>query len=287
VLRASARAKINLGLEVLGRRADSYHEIATILQQIDLADELSLSESTDLTLTADADLGDTETNLVLRAARLLRESSGTNQGVAIHLRKAIPVAAGLGGGSADAAAALLALNDLWGLGQDRDALGAMARELGSDVPFFLDGGTQLATGRGDELAPLPTPSLSVVLVISREIVPDKTRRLYGMLRPDDWSDGRRVRGIAEAIRSGRSVPPPLPSGFQRAAFGLFPSLGATFDAIREAGGTPSLCGAGPAVLSLHTTDVEARLVARRLTTTGREVLVARTVSGRGDWTSAP
>ena len=150
-VRVTAPAKINLHLEVLGQRSDGFHELAMVMQSIDLADQLDCSNSADGLIQLSCDqpgLSCGSDNLVMRAAELLRQRSGFNElGAHLHLRKRIPIGAGLAGGSSDGAAALLALNTLWGLGHTEDSLRAMAAELGSDMPFCLAGGIQLCFGR--------------------------------------------------------------------------------------------------------------------------------------------
>jgi len=136
VLRASA--KVNLALEVLGKRADGYHEIATVLQAVDLFDRIAVETADSLSLhTDDPDLPTDEGNLVMRAARLLQKAAGIETGARIRLQKRIPVAAGLGGGSSDAAATLWGLSRLWKLRWPTARLQELAVELGMDVPFFL------------------------------------------------------------------------------------------------------------------------------------------------------
>lgn len=179
-------AKINLHLEVLGRRPDGYHEVRTLLQSIDLRDRvivqpapagrLELDIEPAATLVADDD------NLVLRAARRLWEVADRDPGARVRLVKRIPVGAGLGGGSADAAAALVLLDRLWSLGLDARQLADIAASLGSDVPFFLVGGMCLGVGRGDEIVPLPDLVTHTVVVIAPPVeVP--TREVYGRLEP--------------------------------------------------------------------------------------------------------
>ena len=169
-VRVTAPAKINLHLEVLGQRADGFHELAMVMQSIDLADQLDCVNSADGLIQLSCDqpgLSCDSDNLVMRAAELLRQRSGFNElGAHLHLRKRIPIGAGLAGGSSDGAAALLALNTLWGLGQSQDQLRAMAAELGSDMPFCLAGGLQLCFGRGEclESVPAEAESFGVVLV---------------------------------------------------------------------------------------------------------------------------
>ncbi|MGH2457975.1 MAG: 4-(cytidine 5'-diphospho)-2-C-methyl-D-erythritol kinase [Chloroflexota bacterium] len=278
-----APAKINLGLEVLGRRADGYHDLVTILQTIDLADRLTFTEADELTFeSSDGDLAADPSNLVLRAARLLREATGTRHGASIALEKNIPVAAGLGGGSSDAAATLVALDRLWNPGLAETARSGLARQLGADVAFFLHGGTRLATGLGDELEPLSGLDAFVVVVVVASSYPDKTRRLYRALRPEDWSDGQATLTLADDLRAGRPIHGRIfRSGFDRVARELFPELASVFSAVRRAGGIPSLCGAGPTVISLHPERDEARRVTSELRHAGFDAACYRTVPAAG------
>jgi len=154
---AHCPAKVNLVLRVLGRRSDGYHELDTVFQAVDLWDTLEIRAADGLRLTSDDPrLEVDEGNLVLRAARLLaeRHAGGPRHG-ALHLRKRIPVQAGLGGGSSDAAGALMLCNRFWSLGLGRKALEPLAGELGSDAPFFLTGGTASGRGRGERIEALP------------------------------------------------------------------------------------------------------------------------------------
>jgi 4-diphosphocytidyl-2-C-methyl-D-erythritol kinase len=177
-------AKVNLHLEVLGRRPDGYHELRTLLQSVDLYDELTVGASVHGTLRLDVvpagavDCG--PENLVLRAAREVWREMGTRPGAHITLEKRIPVGGGLGGGSANAAASLILLEAFWSAGLDRQALLRIAAGLGSDVPFFLEGGLALGVGRGEEIHPLADlGELGIVLV-----VPDlsiSTAEVYGRL----------------------------------------------------------------------------------------------------------
>jgi len=156
-LRVWCPAKINLVLRVLDRRADGYHELETVFQAVDLWDGLAIYPAAALGLECDdPGLPVDEGNLVLRAARLLRERHATGSpGGRLVLHKAIPVEAGLGGGSSDAAGALVLCNRHWELRLDRSELTTLAAELGADVPYFLTGGTALGRGRGDRVEPLP------------------------------------------------------------------------------------------------------------------------------------
>ncbi len=148
-------AKINLLLHVKGKRGDGYHDIITIMQAVDLFDELLIEKADTLeVICSSPDVPSDEKNLVYKAALKLREFANIDEGARINLKKNIPVSAGLGGGSSDAAAALTGLNSLWGLGLPCEKLLDIGREIGSDVPFFIGGPTAAGSGRGDELLQL-------------------------------------------------------------------------------------------------------------------------------------
>ncbi len=195
-------AKINLSLEVIGRRPDGYHELRTVFQTIDLCDwlEIDITDEPLISLTCDAPtLPCDERNLVVRAARELQAATGVRQGARLHLRKRIPVQAGLGGGSSNAAVTLLALQRLWGVALPTATCQRMAAALGADVPFFLTGGTALGLGRGDDISPLPEVSLPVIVVVNPGVaVPTGTvfRRLNAEL-----TDVETVRKLAACLPS--------------------------------------------------------------------------------------
>ncbi|MGI8477049.1 MAG: 4-(cytidine 5'-diphospho)-2-C-methyl-D-erythritol kinase [Thermomicrobiales bacterium] len=262
-----APAKLNLGLEVLGRRDDGYHEVSTILATVSLFDRLAFSPSADIRLTVeDAEL-DNDENLVVRAARLLRRRSGVRIGAAISLTKRIPAAAGLGGASSDAAAALLGLCMMWRLTPSREALAELALELGSDVPFFLRGGVAHAGGRGERLSPLPRlRSAGFVILGPSIVIPGKTATLYGLLEPSDFSTGAQIQESAALLADGNpSAPLNLANAFQRPLLDLRPDLR---ESIRDMTGTPplpfALSGAGPAHFVMTKDARQASAAAHRL-----------------------
>jgi 4-diphosphocytidyl-2-C-methyl-D-erythritol kinase len=222
----SAPAKINLHLEVLGLRPDGFHELAMVMQTIDLADTLRFTATADARVSLVCDrpeLPTDGTNLVVRAGELLRARSGLAElGARITLQKRIPVGAGLAGGSSDAAAALVGLNALWGLGFSAHQLLGLAAELGSDVPFCLAGGTQLCFGRGEVLEALAIPAerLPAVLLIKHPAASVSTPWAYGRcrdlradfyLRQESEFAQRRaaLRGgaLLAALRGGQPWPP--------------------------------------------------------------------------------
>jgi 4-diphosphocytidyl-2-C-methyl-D-erythritol kinase len=181
-------AKINLHLEVLGLRPDGFHELAMVMQTIDLADTLTLAPTADGRISLSCDEPSLPTdggNLIVRAAELLKARSGYSElGAAIQLHKRIPIGAGLAGGSSNGAAALLGLNALWGLGMSRESLHELAAELGSDMPFCLEGGSQLCFGRGERLEALATTAstLPAVLLIKHPEASVSTPWAYGRCR---------------------------------------------------------------------------------------------------------
>ena len=164
-----APAKINWTLEVLGLRDDGYHEVRTVMQTIDICDEVVLERSAALTLSVEGDHAATDEDHTLLAARLLGKELGRELPASIHIRKRIPVSAGLGGGSSDAAAVLRGLDALYDLDAGMERLGSVAAGIGSDVGFFLHGGTALGEGRGERILPLPDAPEAWLVVLTPPI----------------------------------------------------------------------------------------------------------------------
>ena len=185
-LELAAFAKINLALDVLGKRDDGYHEVRMIMQSVDLADRIVLEEQAEqITLATDRGLlPDDQGNLAWRAADMLRQQYCPGCGVHITLEKRIPLAAGLAGGSADAAAVFNGLNQLWRLGLDQKELSCLAAKLGSDIPFCLRGGTMLATGRGEVLEPLE-PLVPCWAVLAKPSAAAPTAWVYSRYRAEN------------------------------------------------------------------------------------------------------
>ncbi|WP_071458806.1 4-(cytidine 5'-diphospho)-2-C-methyl-D-erythritol kinase [Bacillus massilinigeriensis] len=182
-LSVKAPAKINLSLDVLYKRPDGYHEVEMVMTTIDLADrvELALLESNKVQINSENRyVPDDQRNLAFQAAMLLKERFGVKMGVSITIDKIIPVAAGLAGGSSDAAATLRGLNKLWNLGLSMDELAELGAELGSDVSFCVYGGTALATGRGEKIEHLPSPPTCWV-VLAKPFIGVSTAEIYRRL----------------------------------------------------------------------------------------------------------
>lgn len=182
-----APAKINLTLDVLAKRPDGYHEVEMVMTTVDLADrvDLTLREDGQITLDCSASfVPDDIRNHAYKAAVLLKERYQVSQGVHLYIDKQIPVAAGLAGGSSDAAATLRGLNQLWGLQLSQDQLAELGAEIGSDVPFCVYGGTALAKGRGEQIVHLGTPAACWV-ILAKPPVGVSTADVYGQLRVDE------------------------------------------------------------------------------------------------------
>ena len=260
VVTETAYAKLNLTLEVLRERGDGYHEIASLMQTIDICDRLKISESDRLEVTCSDDSLSGSVNLAHAAALRLSESVGVNLGARIEITKRIPIAAGLGGGSSDAAAALRGLNRLWELGMTPQELMEVGSQVGSDVPFLVRGGTALVTGRGDEVTESPDANLArlVVAVPSREF-PDsqerrvsKTAEVYQALSPNLFTNGSLSRRLAARVRTGGDCHPGFMFNvFQRLAPHIFPNWAAVYDGLAGLGARDIfLTGTGPAMFTL-------------------------------------
>ena len=265
-----APAKINLHLEVLGLRPDGFHELAMVMQSIELADTLRLRPTADarIGLRCDrADLPTDGTNLIVRAGELLRARSGFSElGAEIVLEKRIPIGAGLAGGSSNGAAALVGLNALWGLGFDAEALQVMAAELGSDMPFCLDGGTQLCFGRGERLEPveLAEPLGLAVLLIKHPEVSVSTPWAYGRCKAmrgdfylqgeDDFAQRRqalRQGALLQALHQ-RAALPALRNDLQAVVEPEVESVRQGLALLRQAEGAlaVAMSGSGPSLFAL-------------------------------------
>ncbi|MGH7368283.1 MAG: 4-(cytidine 5'-diphospho)-2-C-methyl-D-erythritol kinase [Candidatus Rokuibacteriota bacterium] len=280
VLRTSA--KVNLALEVLGKRGDGYHEIATVLQAVDLCDRLVVEAADTLSLqTDDPDLPTDDGNLVMRAARLLQMAAGIEAGARIRLTKRIPVAAGLGGGSSDAAATLWGLSRLWALGWPKGRLQELAGEVGMDVPFFLGAGRAVATGRGERLAALPGGGgYALVLVNPRLAL--STREVYGRV-PAGWrAEPTGTERVIEALRTrnvGR-VATALTNNLESVVEPVLPVIGRMKAALLAAGALGAIMsGSGPTVFGMARSLDHARQIRTRVSRAGWACWAVRTNSG--------
>ena len=280
MLSLTAPAKVNLALEVLGRRPDGYHEIRSLIQTIELADTLSFEEGERLLVNYEPPW-EPEGDLVLRSAAKLWEVAGEGRGAVIRVQKRVPVAFGLGGGSSDAAATLLGLNRLWSLGMSREELLPLASEIGSDVAFFLYGGTALVEGRGEKVMSLPSIKTHwlVLLCPSLPIMESKTAHLYQRLTASLFTSGKRSERLARQLRDGAELTSTsLFNVFESVVWEAFPGLERYKQHLLEAGAeTVHLAGSGPALFSWEAEAGTAARIQSFLQARGLEAYLARTI----------
>jgi 4-diphosphocytidyl-2-C-methyl-D-erythritol kinase len=270
--RFASPAKINLGLRILGKRPDGYHAIETILQMLDLCDWLSFraNDLGTIALTCSPPtLPTDERNLIMRAARSLQQAKHVSQGIAITVEKRIPIAAGLGGGSSNAATALLALNRVWGLHCPMPALHHLAVQLGSDVPFFLNGPTALVAGRGEVLSSIPSPPpLTGVLVNPGFGI--SAGWAYGQFGGRSLATDRTMAIILRALQDQdlSLLADAIVNDLEPGVAAAYPAIGEMQAALRAVGAVATfLSGSGPTVCGVfsHATGVQqaiARLARR-------------------------
>lgn len=250
-----APAKINLMLDVLHKRPDGYHEVEMIMTMVDLADRLEMSALPRDTIIISSQAGYIpldEKNLAFQAAKLIKERYNVRSGVYIHLDKKIPVAAGLAGGSSDAAATLRGLNRLWELGIPEEELKELGAELGSDVPFCVTGGTALATGRGEVLTPLVNPPQCWV-VLAKPPINVSTAEVYGRLKAEQITDHPSAIRMREALerRSFTEVCQALGNVLEQVTLELHPEVAQLKEAMLRLGADGVLMsGSGPTVFGL-------------------------------------
>jgi 4-diphosphocytidyl-2-C-methyl-D-erythritol kinase len=286
-VRVRVPAKINLHLGVGARRSDGFHELNTVYHAIDICDELTARAGDTLTLTMEGEgageLALDDTNLIIRAARALAGHARVPAFARLHLRKTIPLASGLAGGSADAAAALVACDALWGTGLSREELADIGALLGSDVPFLVHGGTALGTGRGERISPIlarPTTWHWVVAIADGGLVTAEVYRELDRQRSGRWSpaalDSPDALMAALRQRDPDVLGGSLGNDLQPAALALRPALADVLKAGYDAGAVAGrVSGSGPTCVFLATHTGHAKSVAAGLADAGvcREVRI--------------
>ena len=264
-----AYAKLNLSLELLDVvRTDGYHEISTVMQSISLADTLIFEKSDDIVITSDKVFWKADASLVSKAVVLMQQEIATEEGVNIEVKKNIPLSSGLGGDSSDAAAVIRGLNALWGAKMSVAEMLSLAERLGSDVPFFIQGGTQHAKGRGEILVPVDTPSDAKMIVVFPELKtpPRKTKMLYALISKDDYSDGSLTDSLSWGLDSGEPLTGfSLINSFDRVAGQVFEDL----DVVRRdfanlAGRRVYLSGSGPSLFAVFGIDEPTEEITEKL-----------------------
>lgn len=246
-------AKINWSLRVLGKRSDGYHELCTVFQTVSLCDRIDFEVSENLSLTcSDPRIPTTADNLILKAAERLRAAAGISLGARIHLEKRIPSPGGLGGGSSNAAVALIGLSRLWEV-DAASILPQLAAEIGADVPFFLYGGTAIGTGRGDVIEPIDDIPSGQMLIVTPDIaIP--TAEVFARFRAETLTDTDQnhnlsvCRAEAEKLRPAVSE---LVNDLEGIVFKAFPEVARVKMALEEHGAVNAvLCGSGASVVGV-------------------------------------
>jgi len=285
-LKIQARAKINWTLDVVGVLPNGYHDLDMLMQSVTLCDEMTIEEDDACTLSVSAQDGAfvpaDETNLVLRAAQALKNETGCTRGARMTLRKFIPVAAGMGGGSSDAAAALVGLNRLWNLGLGDEELERIGLSIGADVPFCIRGGLQRAQGVGERLTPVPLDH-DLYLVAFQPCLGLSTKEVFTSLHEDGILDSDRpdneaaqaalMRGDVQAL--GRAMGNVLEPVSRR----MRPELDRAIRAIEESGACGArMTGSGSAVFGVYRDEAEAQRAAQALRRTYPTCSVISTAS---------
>ncbi len=278
VIAATAQAKINITLEVLKKRADGYHEIRSIVQTIDFCDKLNFKAGPRMEIICNFPEWSASKSLVLKAVDLLRNTSGTRKGAMVEIEKSIPLNAGLGGDSSDAAAILRGLNLFWGLKLSIRDLLNLGTQLGSDVPLFLYGGTLLVEGRGEKVRPIrPLPhSIVVLLVPPAPKIENKTRLLYAQLNVNHYTSGKITEDFVNALEGrAASQNPTMFNVFDSVGIRYFKGLREYRQKFIEAGAVDvHLAGSGPTLFTLLQDDVKASAIHKKLQEKGLEAYLA-------------
>jgi 4-diphosphocytidyl-2-C-methyl-D-erythritol kinase len=268
MLSVLAPAKVNLTLEVLAKRSDGFHEIRSVAQTINLCDRLHFRPGDRVEFRCDNPSWVPEERLVLKAAELLSEAAGCSRGAVVTLTKRIPLLSGLGGDSSNAAAVLRGLSQLWELDLSLEELLGLAKQLGSDVPFFLYGGTARLEGRGELVTPLP-PLGKMWLVLMLPLVPrmpGKTGRLYRRITAEHYTNGEATeRLVSQLAKGGEVEPPALFNGLDKVALDYFDGLGVYREQFLKSGAQEvHLAGSGPVLFSLTGNKAQAEEIYRYL-----------------------
>ena len=269
-----AYAKVNLSLDVIGKRDDGYHDLRTVMQTVDLYDTLSfsLNDTGHVTLTSSSDqVPSDDSNLIVRACNLMREAYDIKEGIDVDLVKDIPVQAGLGGGSTDAACALRAMNDLFSLGLSAGQLCAHGATLGADVPFCIRGGTCLAEGIGEILTPLPSPPACTVLIVKPQ-AGISTAEAYQTLDLKPIENHPDTDALVRALQDDdlKTMCDVMGNVFEPVAFRRIPALRDLEHTMRDYGALRAMMsGSGPSVFGIFREEADAVKTYHLLKSRGR------------------
>lgn len=274
-----APAKINLTLDVTGKRNDGYHEVEMIMTTIDLSDRIGLISLEEDKINIDVNQGfipSNENNLAYQAAKVIKDHTGTEKGVSVFIDKQIPVSAGLAGGSTDAAAVLRGLNQLWELGLTMEELAELGLKIGSDVPFCVHGGTAVARGRGEKLEFLPAPP-SCWVVLVKPPMSVSTKDIYSRLDLKNMKHPD-TAGMINAINQGAfpDVCQKLENVMEEVTFNMHPQVAKIKQRMRQFGADGSvMSGSGPTVFGLTQSEARADRLYHGLKGFMEEVYVVR------------
>lgn len=275
-----AMAKINLGLDVIRKRTDGYHEVRMVMQSVNLYDTLTFTKSDEkgITLTANKrEIPLDERNLIYKAADLLYKRYSMPEGVRIHLDKKIPMAAGMAGGSTDAAAALTGMNRLFELGISQEELCGLGVKIGADVPYCIMGGTVLAEGIGEILTPLP-PAPDCFLVIAKPGIDVSTKYVYENLHADKLTCHPDIDGMVRAVsnQDRRGIAVAMGNVLETVTVREYPVIDEIKKFMKENGAVNSLMsGSGPTVFAIMENAEKAERLKQSLAETGlaKEIFV--------------
>jgi len=278
-----ARAKINLSLDVVGKRADGYHELQMIMQQVDLYDEVDIRKTeSGISLRTDCDfVPDDDRNIAYQAARLLIERYRLNGGVAIDIKKNIPVAAGLAGGSADAAAVLQGMNRLWKLELSQQELMQIGLELGTDVPFCILGGAALAEGIGEKLTPIQ--GIDHWVLLCKPNIGVSTKEVYRNLDWEAIQEHPDTPRLLKAVEEGNiyEVAGGLCNVLETVTMRMHPIVKDIKTKMMEYGALGSLMsGSGPTVFGLYKDYTKAKSAYLKLRRIYKQTYLVKTYNGR-------
>lgn len=278
-----AYAKINLTLDVTGKRDNGYHDVRMVMQQIDLHDTVTLTklESGIELETNSSFLPTDDSNIAWKAAQAVSDHVGRHLGVKIYIEKNIPVAAGLAGGSTDAAAVIRGLNHLYDLGLSQDTMMQIGVTIGADVPFCIMGGTAIAEGIGEELKEI-RPGKSLWMVLSKPSVGVSTKRIYTALDYKKINNHPETESMVEAVKCGDigEISLLLGNVLEPVTLSLYPSVGSLKSKMKEYGACGSLMsGSGPSVFGLFKSYDKACTAAKRLKRVYKQTFVTKTIIG--------
>lgn len=287
-LQIKAYAKINLGLDVLRRRPDGYHEVRMIMQTVGIHDDLEFTRLADdrIVITVDQEeLPADESNLIYKAAKRMKEEFGISEGICVKLTKRIPIAAGMAGGSADAAATIHAVDALFGLGLSLKEKQAFGVKLGADIPYCLMGGTALSEGIGEILTALPDVP-EAALVIAKPDLDVSTKFVYENLHADQLEEHPDIDGMAESIRQGDldGVTSRLGNVLETVTCRHYPVIEKMKELLKANGADNALMsGSGPTVFGIFSDDEKAERAHRAMEASGlaRQLFLTGFAKGEG------